>query len=165
MPRTQTLNANMAAFLDTIAVSEIGRELLANSDDGYNVLVGGELFEGYDDHPRIKVDLPHLHIYSTAAGRYQILARFYDAYKKQLDLPDFSPESQDKIAIQLIRECRAIDEIESGNIRKAIILCSSRWASFPGAGYGQHENSFQKLLSAFTAAGGRIADVSVEHHS
>ncbi|TPQ32162.1 glycoside hydrolase, partial [Burkholderia ubonensis] len=31
---------NRVAFLDTVAVSEIGAALLAKSDDGYNVLVG-----------------------------------------------------------------------------------------------------------------------------
>lgn len=63
-------------------------------DNGYNVLVGGSLFTGYADHPRKAVYLPKYRIKSTAAGRYQILSKYYDSYKKSLKLKDFSPASQ-----------------------------------------------------------------------
>jgi muramidase (phage lysozyme) len=52
------------------------------------VIVGGQLFSGYRDHPRVLVDLPKLKIQSTAAGRYQLLRRYYDAYRKSLGLKD-----------------------------------------------------------------------------
>lgn len=151
------MSANIKAFLDTIATSELGAPLLAKSDNGYNVLVGGALFSPYDDHPRQSVFLPSLNIHSTAAGRYQILEHNYDVYKEQLNLPDFSPSSQDVIAIQLLRECHAIDDIEAGNFDSAITKCASRWASLPGANYGQHENKLASLRIIFTGAGGEIA--------
>ena len=49
---------NRVAFLDMIAVSEIGSDLLGKSDDGYNVLVGSTpsrplLFSGYATHPNM----------------------------------------------------------------------------------------------------------------
>lgn len=148
---------NLRAFLDTLAFSEIGDKLLAKSEDGYNVLVGGALFHnGYADHPRILVDLPKLKIKSTAAGRYQILARIYDHYRATLDLPDFSPASQDKIAVHLIRECKALDDIHAGRIEDALHKCRSRWASLPNAGYGQHEQKMGDLLAAYTKAGGLL---------
>jgi muramidase (phage lysozyme) len=146
------MTRNQRAFLDMIAYSELGPKLLSESDNGYNVIVGGTLFHDYADHPRQSIKLPRLGIKSTAAGRYQILARYFDAYKKILKLPDFSPSSQDKIALQLIRECRALDEIESGDIEEAIKLCRSRWASLPGAGYSQHENKLDDLLAAYELA-------------
>jgi hypothetical protein len=63
---------NVRAFLDMLALSEIGNKLLAESDDGYNVIVGGQLFHSYIDHPRVRVQVkPGL--WSTAAGRYQLL--------------------------------------------------------------------------------------------
>lgn len=77
----------MCAFLDMLAVSE-GTSTDPDSDDGYNVIVGGALFIGYADHPR-RLELPRLGISSTAAGRYQLLARYFDAYRKQLSLSDF----------------------------------------------------------------------------
>ena len=41
---------------------------------------------------------------STGAGRYQLLSRWWDAYRKQLGLKDFSPKSQDAVALQQIKE-------------------------------------------------------------
>jgi muramidase (phage lysozyme) len=141
---------NLQAFLSTLAYSEgtdNGRQ--PTKDRGYDVIVGGELFTGYKDHPRKLVYLPKLGIKSTAAGRYQILARFYDAYKVLLKLPDFSPSSQDKIAIQLIKECKALGDIEAGRIAEALTKCRSRWASLPGAGYNQHEHKMETLLAKY----------------
>ena len=103
---------NEIAFLKTIGFSEIGRELLAHSDDGYNVLFGGCLFQSYADHPRKKITAGGYT--STAAGKYQILERYYDAYKVQLHLPDFSPHSQDLIALQMIKECHALEDVREG---------------------------------------------------
>lgn len=145
---------NRDAFLAMLAYSEIGPKLLAKSDDGYNVLVGGALFKRYDDHPRKLVDLPKLKIKSTAAGRYQILAKYFDAYKTQLNLPDFSPASQDAIALQMIKECGALGCIDAGEFTVAVKRCRSRWASLPGAGYGQHENDLDDLRAVYLAAGG-----------
>lgn len=149
---------NVLAFLDLLAWSEgtdNGRQ--PTRDRGYDVVVGGELFEGYADHPRRLVPLPKLGIKSTAAGRYQILSRYFDHYKRTLGLPDFGPESQDRIALQLIRECRALDDIKAGRIEQAIHKCRSRWASLPGAGYNQHEHAIGPLLAAYSQAGGVLA--------
>lgn len=159
MARIQPAHAggeNVVAFLDMLAVSE-GTSTTPGSDDGYNVLVGGELFQGYADHPRKLVRLERLGISSTAAGRYQLLARYYDAYKTQLKLPDFGPLSQDLIAIQQIRERRAIALIQAGKLAEAISECKTIWASLPGAGYGQHEQSYDKLASTYLDYGGAIA--------
>lgn len=150
-----TISKNMKAFLDMIAVSEIGKDLLAVSDNGYNVIVGStashpKLFDDYSQHPKVRVPAMN----SDAAGRYQFMGRYWEFYKNSLDLHDFGHDSQDKWAIQLIKECRAIDDVEAGRIETAILKCHSRWASFPGAGYGQHENKMDDLLSAYHAAQG-----------
>ena len=48
-----------------------------------DVIVGRELFTDYSDHPAKLVTLnPKLK--STGAGRYQLLSRWWDAYRKQL---------------------------------------------------------------------------------
>lgn len=161
MPRitaAQAGGANVCAFLDLLAWSEgtdNGRQ--PTKDDGYDVVVGGELFTGYGDHPRRLIALPRLGIKSTAAGRYQLLARYWDAYRKQLKLDDFSPISQDRVAIQQIRERRALADIQAGRIEAAIAKCRNIWASLPGAGYGQFEHKAGDLLARFEAAGGVIA--------
>lgn len=146
------MSPNLKAFLDMIAVSE---GTAGKGDDGYNVIVGGSLFESYDDHPR-KLVWIRPGLASTAAGRYQLLKRYYDAYKKQLNLPNFSPLSQDLIAIQQIRERGALQDIEKGYITVAIDKVKNIWASLPGAGYGQHENKLDKLITTFIDAGGTV---------
>lgn len=153
------MHKNLKAFLDMLAYSEIGPALLAKSDNGYNVLVGGKLFTSYADHPRLAITIvmKGKRIVSSAAGRYQILGRFWDVYKKQLKLPDFGHASQDAVALQLIRECRATDDIEAGRIPQAIAKCRSRWASLPGAGYGQPEHKLEDLVGAYKRAGGTLA--------
>ena len=54
----QTLNSQRKAFLDMVAWSEgtdNGRQKTRNH--GYDVIVGGELFTDYSDHPRKLVTL------------------------------------------------------------------------------------------------------------
>jgi len=155
------MTPNKKAFLDAIAYSELGPEILAQSDNGYDVIVGstpGHIirFSSYDDHPHRDIRINE-HLTSTAAGRYQILGRIFDHYRETLGLSDFSPASQDAIALQLIRECRALDLIEDGNFADAITACSSRWASLPGSQYGQHTNKLSLLQQAYVDAGGMLA--------
>ena len=52
-------------------------------------------------------------------------------------LKDFSPKSQDAVALQQIKERGALPMIDRGDIRQAIDRCSNIWASLPGAGYGR----------------------------
>ncbi|MHC5351702.1 glycoside hydrolase family 24 protein [Metapseudomonas furukawaii] len=149
---------NVLAFLDMLAWSEgTDHPRQPTKDQGYDVVVGGGLFQGYSDHPRRLVDLPRLGIKSTAAGRYQLLSRYWDAYRKSLKLDGFTPENQDRVAIQQIRERRALADIQAGRIPEAIAKCRNIWASLPGAGYGQNEHSLDDLLAHFVAAGGSLA--------
>ena len=59
-------------------------------------------------------------------------------------LKDFSPKSQDAVALQQIKERGALPMIDRGDIRQAIDRCSNIWASLPGAGYGQFEHKAGK---------------------
>lgn len=149
---------NVVAFLDMLAYAEgtdNGRQ--ETKDHGYDVVVGGTLFHGYARHPNILIRLPRFGISSTAAGRYQLLNRYYEPYRKQLGLKDFSPLSQDKIAIQQIKERRAIPLLQAGKFAEAVHACANIWASLPGAGYGQHEQKLDALLAAYKRAGGTVA--------
>ncbi|OUL11607.1 lysozyme [bacterium AM6] len=154
----QAGGVNVAAFLDMLAWSEgtdNGKQ--PTKDRGYDVIVGGQLFNGYADHPRVLVPLPKLGIQSTAAGRYQLLRRYYDAYRKTLGLKDFSPLSQDMIALQQIRERRALPLIQAGKLSEAIKEVRNIWASLPGAGYGQHEHKLADLVAVYRKADGTVA--------
>jgi muramidase (phage lysozyme) len=133
---------NRKAMLDTIAFSEGTSTSPATDNDGYDVIVTGEdgvyeIFTDYADHPfapslkwpkgRPPKVISTLHgINSTASGRYQQMLHWWAPYKKQLGLKDFGPESQDLLAIQLIRECHALPLIDMGSFQTAILACSSR---------------------------------------
>ena len=159
---------NRVAFLDAIAGSEIGPALLKVTDNGYNVLVGATpahplTFPSYADHPNVF----NAALNSTAAGRYQLLHRWWAdqvvngkvmrGYKTMLGLKDFTPLSQDRVALQQVRECNALPYIDEGNFAHAVALCSHIWASLPGNDYGQHQNQIALLQGYYTAAGGSLA--------
>lgn len=158
---------NMPAFLDMLAVSEGTSTSPATRCDGYDVIVTGadgkpEVFTDFSTHPfaggRKSKAINSKGLTSNAAGRYQFMLKDYAHYRDQLGLPDFGPLSQDRWAIQLIRERRgAIDDIRAGRIGSAIAKVNNLWASLPGAGYGQPEHRIEKLLAAYTAAGGTLA--------
>ena len=156
----RSIGGNLGAFLDAIAWSE-GTVQIPNSDDGYNVLVGSTpthplLFSSYKDHPRIY----NKQLNSTAAGRYQLLARYFDAYKKILNLTDFSPASQDTIAIKQIRECGAFNDALDGNVFNAVNKCCRIWASLPGSPYGQPTHTKTDILQAYLTAGGTMVETA-----
>lgn len=142
-----------SAFLRTIAFSEgTDKPGQPTKDRGYDVIVGGALFSDYSRHPGVYVYLPKLGIESSAAGRYQILERYAKHYMRQLGLRDFGPASQDRIAWQLIGECGAQADVLAGRFEQAVTKCKSRWASLPGAGYGQHEHSMKTLRGVYDKA-------------
>ncbi|HAH1783051.1 TPA: glycoside hydrolase family protein, partial [Escherichia coli] len=74
-------------------------------------------------------------------------------------LKDFSPKSQDAVALQQIKERGALPMIDRGDIRQAIDRCSNIWASLPGAGYGQFEHKADSLISKFKEAGGTVREI------
>lgn len=154
---------NRTAFLAMIGWSEGTRTSAATKCDGYDVIVTGvdgkpEIFTDFANHPFFNRSPKFIRpgLSSTASGRYQLLYRWWVQYKASLNLPDFSPASQDAVALQQIRERGALPLIDAGDIPLAIQRCSNIWASFPGAGYSQPEHRMDRLITAFVAAGGRL---------
>lgn len=154
---------NVAAFLDTIAMSE-------GTDDGrqrtkclgYDVLVGGGLFTDFSWHPGVLVQVRKPKpdgtggLKSTAAGRYQQLRGTWGEMAALLKLADFMPESQDLACVQLIKRRGGFELVRAGRFDEAVSACRKEWASLPGAGYGQHEQKIERLRKAYTDAGGLI---------
>lgn len=127
--------------------------------NGYRMLFGGQLFASFADHPRQRITRTSngRQITSTAAGAYQVLARTWDSYRGALGLFDFTPDSQDRFAVELIRRRGGLEHARAGRIAELVPLIAKEWASLPGAGYGQPERSGAYLLAAFRQAGGRDA--------
>lgn len=147
-------NANLQAFLRMIRYAEG-----TASANGYRMLFGGKLFEGYADHPRIQVTatLGGQRITSTAAGAYQFLARTWDDIKRTAGVSDFSPASQDRAAAALIRRRGALADVYAGRFEEAVRKCAREWASLPGSPYGQPVKSMEQVKTAYQGAGGWVA--------
>lgn len=154
---------NALAFLDMLAWSEGTSTSPATAMDGYDVIVTGldrksEVFKDFTDHPfdrgRMSKVINSKGLTSNASGRYQQMLKDWPYYRAKLSLPDFSPISQDLLALQHIRECRALPDVHAGRIETAISKCRNIWASLPGAGYGQREHRLKDLIKQYQMAGG-----------
>lgn len=147
------MTANRAAFLAMIRRSETGTTGAA----AYSILVGGGTFSDFSKHPKIRVWIERYGIYSTAAGAYQINWPTWSTEQPSPKLPDFSPASQDAFALHLLRKSGALALIDAGDFAGAVRRAAPRWASLPGAGYGQSEQSLAFLQSVYTQNGGALA--------
>ena len=157
------INNQRKAFLDMLAWSEgtdNGRQKTRNH--GYDVIVGGELFTDYSDHPRKLVTLnPKLK--STGAGRYS----FFPVG----GMPTASSLAW-KTSLRKVRtlwHCSRLGSVALylwlivviSRKRQAIDRCSNIWYFLPGAGYGQFEHKADSLIAKFKEAGGTVREIDV----
>jgi muramidase (phage lysozyme) len=150
---------NVIAFLDLIAFSEGTSTDPITKNDGYDVIVDGvqgrQIFEDYDHHPFSSGRRPIIvredpYLESTASGRYQILLRTWASYRSILHYTDFTPETQDRIALELIKERHALPFLLAGNmVTGAIKSCSNIWASLPGNEYAQGGKPMSVLVAKY----------------
>ena len=156
-------NPNVQAFLAMIRAME-ARCL---GIDPYQVIVGCGSFSDFSDHPHVAVYTRYG--WSDAAGAYQFMggtyvpslkrnlrANTWDWVKGKLKLPDFSPQSQDKGAIYLLKYRGALPYVIRGDFQTAVMKAGQEWASFKGAGYGQSEWSLDRMRTAYINAGGTV---------
>jgi lysozyme len=132
--------------------------------DGYRAMFGypmaGRTFVSFVDHPRQKFPFTQTDgtiSYSSAAGAYQFLRRTWDRLRAKLSLLDFSPESQDRAAMELIAEAGAMADVKSGRVQAAMDKCAGTWASLPASRYPQPKRTVQYALAAYAEAGGAVA--------
>lgn len=140
------------------------------SGNVYNKLYGGKLFSSYADHPSFTgwagVVLPDATCKAvnlapgcktTAAGAYQFISSTWKTLQNQLSLPDFSPESQDMAAVQLLKNVGAYTPLVAGDIEGALQAASTQWASLPYSSSGQPKASLGTILGAYKIYGGTTA--------
>jgi muramidase (phage lysozyme)/murein DD-endopeptidase MepM/ murein hydrolase activator NlpD len=139
------LSANARALLDTIAKAEG-----TAGGNGYRTMFTGRSFNDLSRHPR-QLNSSNGHT-SDAAGRYQFLSTTWDGVAKRLGLPDFSPASQDRAAIELVRR-RGVDP-DAPLTEEALNKLAPEWASLPTlAGksyYGQPVKPHGELLDYYS---------------
>lgn len=170
------ITTNMRACLASIRWAEGTATSRLTKNAGFDVIVTGvllnaegnvitttpEVFTDYSAHPFAAGRPPKLinsnGLKSTASGGYQELLANWQYYAPLLGLKDFSPASQDQIAVKQIAEKGALQLINEGNLLQAIPLIKSLWASFPGANYaGQGMKTVLQLQSVYAANGGKVA--------
>lgn len=122
------------AFLDTISFAEG-----TYYKNGYKIMYGYKTFNDFSDHPRsvISAKSNNQALNSSAAGRYQILEKTWDEFSSLMKLRDFSPESQDKVAVALLRDMGALTDVREGRFEHAIKHLPEIWPSLPGSKYRQ----------------------------
>lgn len=124
-------NPKVQAMLKTIRHAEG-----TSGEKGYNTRVGGGLFNDLSKKPKQKVFIKSINDYSSAEGAYQFLDKTWDGVSKKLGLNDFSPQSQDLAAVDLIIQRGAIDNILNDDFEGAVNKLSLEWASLPKKGGG-----------------------------
>jgi muramidase (phage lysozyme) len=145
-PSSSGITPQLRAILDTIRHAE--GTWLGGSDKGYQTMFGGGTFSNYARHPD-KVIRSGGYA-SAAAGAYQFMPDTWAATSKKLGLKDFSPESQDKGAIELLKRRGVYDALAAGKFTPEIAAkMAPEWASFPtmagGSYYGQPSKKFAEL--------------------
>ena len=154
--KASTGSSEMKALLDAIAWAE---------GANYNTMFGGKTFSDFSSHPVYTGEMPSGGFpfsggTSTAAGRYQFLKKTYDSLKnKGFFKTGFTPEEQDKAAINLITSTRKLTEeqlkqaVETNNLRPVWDKLEQEWASIPTSSgksyYGQPAKSEKDLNSVY----------------
>ena len=144
------ISANERAALDTIRMAE--GTWHGGGQKGYGTQFGGGQFDWRKGHPDRVVRSGGYA--SAAAGAYQFMPDTWKGVTKQLgaDPRDFSPEAQDRAALQLIRN-RGVDPTQpmtTGMLAKL----SPEWASLPTAAgksyYNQPVKGQKELLGFYS---------------
>lgn len=133
-------NPNLTRFLDFLGKSE-------GAD--WNTVVGGKKFSDFSQHPNV-VGLTTPDGPSTAAGKYQITGTTYRDVAPKIGVNDFSPESQNQVAIELMRRNGALDDVLAGNYEPAIKKLGGVWASLPSSNYNQPKRDWNFVKANLT---------------
>lgn len=148
-------DANVKAFIGAIAAAEGG---------DYNLKYGGVKgkkndkwqFSDYSTHPGAGSDGK-----TTAAGMYQINMATWKEMGDKMGLSDFSPETQDLLAVEILRTINVMDRIVASDIDPALKAASRRWAALPqgpkeGGRYNQPYMAYDDFVAAYKRLGGRV---------
>jgi muramidase (phage lysozyme) len=97
---------------------------------------------------------------TTAAGMYQITIDTWRDHGGKMGLTDFTPKTQDLIAVEMLRSLGVIDNIKAGDVAGAMPQAAKKWAALPmGPGLPnryppQPYADYDKFLATYKASGG-----------
>lgn len=147
-------DANVGAFLKAIAEAEGG-----GYDFKYGAVKGKKndpwRFSDFSTHPG-----PGAGGHTTAAGMYQITVDTWRQHGGKMALTDFSPKTQDLMAVEILRSIGVIEKIKAGDVAGAMGPAAAKWAALPmgphlGNRYpAQPFVEYDDFLRTYKAAGG-----------
>jgi muramidase (phage lysozyme) len=123
----------------------------------YDTIVGGGKFKDFSKHPGV-VGTTTREGPSTAAGKFQITKTTYDDIAPKIGVTDFSPESQKKIALKLIEDKGALEDVQKGDYEAANAKLGKVWASLPSSPYKQPKRSQEWVEETLKATMQNAAD-------
>lgn len=145
---------NVSAFLKAIAEAEGG-----GYDFKYGAVKGKRndpwRFTDFSTHPG-----PGWGGRTTAAGMYQITVDTWRQHGGKMGLTDFSPKTQDLMAIEILRSVGVIDKIKAGDVAGAMGPVATKWAALPmGPNLGNRYPAqpfvkYETFFQNYQAAGG-----------
>jgi muramidase (phage lysozyme) len=149
---------NVKAFLDAIAESE-GGNYQAKYGYGWapGFKTGKWTFTDESTHPGVGYGGS-----TSASGRYQINIATWREYSGKMALTDFTPHTQDLIAVDILRTLGVIEKIKAGDIPGAMPKAATRWAALPeGPGKANHYPpqpyvEYSAFLASYESAGGIV---------
>jgi muramidase (phage lysozyme) len=153
------------AMLDAIAYSEFRNSPEATSARAYNLLFGHRFFSSFARHPDTVICQD---LCSAAAGRYQFMPVTWEESQNYIAnntiseipwmrgrLPDFSPASQDKMAIYKIwyrfayGQLRTLSQNDNVTLKSTTAKLAPEWASLPGDFHGQGGVKWEEFKQFF----------------
>ena len=151
------------AVLDMIAAAEIGQDA-NNAQRGYNVAFGkNATFDSYAAHPGVRgeyIDKQGQRRTSSAAGRYQFLEGTVRDLQKRYGFSDFSPQTQDEMAVALMMDAGALDDILRGDLNAALPKLGTRWASLHTSEAGRRLHGTRSPDFVYSAYNSALAKYS-----
>lgn len=132
----------LRAFLATIAWAEG-----THYPKGWNTIYTNARFNDFAKHPE-QMQCGYINgkrICSNAAGAFQFISTTWRQVAEIEKLPDFSPQSQTKGAIALIKQSGAFEDVLAGRFDSAACKVGKQWASFPCNSYGQNQKPIWQL--------------------
>lgn len=115
-------NDNVKAFLRAIRAGESSQE-----PEAYTMLVYGGNFDDFSTHPKVFKPIEGSHLFTSAAGAYQITYSTWKWLHLLAGVDDFTPHSQDKMAVAYLRKLGALTDIIAGRYDAAIEKCKGVW--------------------------------------
>lgn len=101
---------------------------------------------------------------STAAGLYRITREAWQEVGARMDLSDFSADTQELIAVEMLRQLGVLGKIQAGDIDATLSLAGAAWPGLPkapasGARFAAPDAAYQGFLQKYGECGGSLATI------